>query len=222
MKAVLLLSMVAVGLLAPAASAQQSPRYRPQAVLPVRDSRQVAISHEVNCLQQSTRGMAQVFNDHLRTRRPRPTPSEMELQEALTELSKDVDHFVKDLQSSSEMCHIYRTFHMLEYSMQEAWALASEAGYARSLGQWLTDADGHVASLASYGFRNPRLQPLELDSGLHTSHRGHQNDYNFSPPPTMQQPGGGMVPPGQGQPRPGEIRIDVGDALRKLFGSKNR
>lgn len=221
MKVALFLTLVAAWQLVPDASAQQSTRYRqPPVQPPVRDSRQVAISREVGCLQESARGLQQVFTDHLRTRRPRPTPGEMELQEALVELSKDVDHFVKDLQSSSEMSHIYRTFHMLEYSMQEAWAVASEAGYARSLGQWLSDADGHVSNLANYGFRNPRLQPLELDSGLHSTHRGHQNDYNFSPPPPAVQPGGTMVDPGQ--QRPGEIRIDVGDALRRLFGSKNR
>jgi hypothetical protein len=203
--------------------AQSSQRYRPQPQQPVRDTRQSAISNEVQCLQNSANGMEQVFNDHLRTRRPRPTPAEIELQEALHELNSDVKHFVKDLQSGSEMSHLYRTFHMLEYSMQEAWALASQAGYARSLAQWLSDADGHVASLAQYGFRNPRLEPIQIESQYQGSSRGSQNDYVFAPPPpapgTYVDPRspGSPLPPG-GQQRPGEVRIDLGDALRRIFG----
>jgi hypothetical protein len=207
--------LAALVLFSASASAQQSSRYRPQPTRPQVDSRQAVIAAEVNSLQQSSRGLVQVMADHLRSRGKRTTAAEVELQEALTELDQEVAQFVKDLQSGSEINHLYRTFHALEYGMQEAWALACEAGYERSLERWLSDADGHVAKLASLGFRNPRLEPLAMDGGFRSSHRGHQNDFVLGSPTV-----GNQAP--QQPVRQGDARIDVGDALRRLFGSKTR
>jgi hypothetical protein len=203
-------------------NAQTSSRYRPQPA-PVRD-RQSMVSSELQCLQATTEGLDRTFDDHLRRNRQRPTAAELELSEALHELASDVRHFIKDVQSGAQISHVYRTFHALEYSMQEAWAVSTEAGYGRSLEAWLSDADNHIGQLADCGFRNPRLQPVRIESGYgRSSGRVQQNDYRFAPPPSPYD-SRSLPPGGQGAPgsRPGEVRIDLGDALRRLFGNKNR
>ena len=219
---------VAVVFLAPCAQAQTGPQRRAGHHHHQQQHSQATIARELQCLTQTAASLEQLFADHLRRNRSRPTRAELDFSIALHELNEDIQHFSNDLRGGESLDHIYRTFHMVDYSAQDAWALAAQAGYARSLNGWLADIDDHVRHLGEQGMRNPRFQQIQMDNRYHNQYRGQQSDFQFAPVPLYdergnriqpQQPISGPARPGE-RPREGEIRINLGDALGRIFGGR--
>ena len=220
--------VVSTLLLTPSLEAQTGSQYRSghQHVQP--SNQQAVIARELQCLTQTAASLEQLFADHLRRNRPRPTRAEMDFSTALHELNEDIQHFSNDLRGGQSLDHIYRTFHMVDYSAQDTWALAAQAGYARSLNGWLADIDDHVRHLGEQGMRNPRFQQIQMDNRYHNQYRSQQGDFQFAPVPLYdergnrinpQQPISGPTRPGE-RPRDGEIRINLGEALGRIFGGR--
>ncbi|MCB1208274.1 MAG: hypothetical protein KDK97_03050 [Verrucomicrobiales bacterium] len=130
--------------------------------------RQAELTRDLQHLQNTTRVLEQSFANHLRTHR-RADADETLLAKALTDLAEDVDHLTNDVFGRCSKCargdlqHIFRTFHMLEYSADNAQRLSFDAGYGRSLMGYFRDIDEHMDGLAEAGLRNPRLEPIVRD-----------------------------------------------------------
>jgi hypothetical protein len=191
---------------------------------------QQEVAHHVQCLRNTTQVLQQSFAEHCRIRKYPATSPEVAVSGVLTEMLADVTHFSNDLASKCgkggrvSLAHIYRTFHMMEYSSGEAQAMAAQAGYARSLASYFSDINQHISVLATAGFRNPRIRPSLMSVNYSSRAYSEQERQLILPPvpgPVITYPPNAPVP----QPRPkndDRDKIDIGDVLGRLLGKKLR
>jgi hypothetical protein len=190
-------------------------------------ARQAQITRDLQHLQSTSAVLQQSFAAHLKTRRISQDSPEAELGRGLADLVEDIKHLADDVLGSSsqqnkEINHIYRTFHMAEYSAENAQTLASQAGYSRSLREYFNDIDHHLAELGEIGLRNPRMQRVVEDE--HHSYSRSEREYQVDLPQISQAPISSQGPgyqPGS-EPRRQGTTIDLGDLLGRLFKGKSR
>jgi hypothetical protein len=186
-------------------------------------------------LQETTAELHAIFRSHLQRQHRKPTSAEAELLRAIDSLSDDVKHLGLDLSNRCSIYrnhgrnHLYRTFHMVEYSLDDTWTIAAQAGYGRSLNDYFTDMELHVTAMASAGLSNPRIQGVSMRSGArhHRPHQQHSIDHGHhrtqttsrvststtrSGPPTRS----GSSSHGN-QPRPQVEPIQLGALLERIF-----
>lgn len=192
--------------------------------------RQATIVRELECLQNTTRVLQQSFAAHLRTHRRTPGAQESELDRALTDLLTDVNHLADDVHGRCRQCgrgdypHVYRTFHLMEYAVEDAQTLAFEAGYGRSLRNYFEDIEQHIGELAGTGLRNPRLQRIEMADHFH-GRTSSRNEQQIVMPAVPAYPVPQRTDPRHGGPNPtgaasDEKTIKLGDLLGRIFGKR--
>lgn len=211
-----------------AARAQQEARAR-MAAQQQEQIRQQRIMHHLQCLKNTTLVLQQSFSDHCSRRKFASTSPEIELSRALTELLGDVNHLSDDILGRCgkirqvDLAHMYRTFHMMEYSTEDAQTVASQAGYSRSLAGHFQDIREHINELGEAGFRNPRLNQIQMKSHFHGGRVASAQERQFSLPPVPASPPPAAIPTVEpGSPRRPGTHIDLGDMLGRLFGKKPR
>ncbi|MCX6854252.1 MAG: hypothetical protein NTV80_05035 [Verrucomicrobia bacterium] len=191
---------------------------------------QQEVAHHMQCLRNTTQVLQQSFAEHCRVRKYPANSPELVVSAALTELLADVTHFSNDLASKCgkagrvPLSHIYRTFHILEYSSGEAQSAAAQAGYTRSLAAYFSDINQHISFFGAAGFRNPGIRP-SLAAVNYGSRSPSAQDLQLILPPV---PGSVIsYPPNVPvtQPRRKDDdhnKLDIGDVLGRLLGKKLR
>ncbi|MEQ1851018.1 MAG: hypothetical protein ABMA01_05430 [Chthoniobacteraceae bacterium] len=200
------------------ARAQPGPVPQPQNPVQIRQSQ---IVHELQCLKNTTSVLHRSFIGHLRTCRVASDSPDADLAEGLGDLVESVDRLSSDVlgagrgsrgQSSSQ---IYRSFHKVEYGVEDARALAVQAGYSRGMREYFSDIDQHLRVLGECGLRNPRLGRIGKDTHAHHEYGRAEREQQIALPQVPRyQPG--VVPRHQA------TTIDLGDFLGKLFKGKSR
>lgn len=190
---------------------------------------QQEIAHHVQCLKNTTQVLQQSFAEHCGIRKYSTNSPEVAVAAVLTELLADVTHFSNDLASKCGMDervslpHIYRTFHMMEYSSGEAKSTAAQAGYSRGLASYFSDINEHI-TVSSAGYRNPRIKPSVIPvyySNRKASAHERQLILPPIPGPVISYPS----PAPTALPRRKDDdhdRLDIGDVLGRLLGKKLR
>ncbi len=204
-----------------AARAQQASQAQPSAQQQ-EHNRQQMIVQDLQCLQNTTRVLQQSFAGHCKQRRLMAGSPEFELLGVLADLQEDVDHLANDILGRNraeqvDLAHLYRSFHMVEYSAENSQTVAYQAGYGRSLSEYFQDIDRHIEALGVNGLRNPRLKRIEMDSRYGGRFSGQDRQIALPPVPAVQQP---AVVPGTDPRQPGVKTIDLGDLFGRLFGKK--
>jgi hypothetical protein len=191
---------------------------------------QQEVANHLQCLRNTTQVLQQSFAEHCRVRKYPANSPELVVSAALTDLLADVTHFTNDLASKCgkagrvSLSHIYRTFHLMEYSSGEAQSVAAQAGYTRSLAPYFSDINQHISVLGAAGYRNPRIRP-SLSVANYGSRAPSVQDRQLSLPPV---PGPVISYPPTApvaQPRRKDDdhdKLDIGDVLGRLLGKKLR
>lgn len=191
-------------------------------------TRQMIVERELQCLQNTTQQLHRSFAEHCRQRRVTVAHPEFELLGTLAALANDVEELVEDVsgRSQADLAHIYRVFHLVEYSAEDSQTVACQTGYGQAFGEYFHDIEEHIEALATQGFRNPRIKRPEMH-GQYGRHSGQQRQIVL--PPLPQQPGVMVTPgypavspiapaapaaPAANDPR---VKVDLGDLFGRLF-----
>ncbi|MCB1279217.1 hypothetical protein [Prosthecobacter sp.] len=168
-----------------------------------RDMTAGTVAGDLNLLEDATRQTSVAFDTHLESRRNQITKVETRLNLLLVALRGDAATLRQQVNGNSDPEDVYRTFHLVEYGLANAWGYANEIGYGRSLEPYFVGISNHVESLARQGLRNPRVQKPSL-SGGYSTRNGRRSEVPTIPPPNE-------IRPDQ------ERRSDAGNFFRRLF-----
>lgn len=190
-------------------------------------ARQAKIMNDLQCLQNTTNVLQQSFAEHCSRRKLAPNSPEIELSRVLSDLQGDVKHLADDILGRCgktgrvDLEHVYRTFHMVEYSAENSQTVAAQAGYSRSLSGYFNDIGEHILALGEAGFRNPRLKSIEREGHYHQGGKyASSQDRQVALPPVPVAPA--QLPVSGADPRRQGATIDLGEVLGRLFGKKPR
>jgi|GEM_PF-1449369 len=210
-----------------AARAEQEARAR-MAAQQQEQMRQQMILHHLQCLKNTTQVLQTSFADHCSRRKFAPTSPEIAVSRALTDLLGDVSHLYDDVlgrcgrTKQVDLAHLYRTFHMAEYSTEDAQTVACQAGYSRSLAGHFEDIREHIDELGAAGFRNPRLNQLQMKSQFHANRVPVAQERQFAAPPVPAPPPQITQNVDPNAARRQGIQVDLGEFFGRLFGRKPR